>query len=75
MLMGDNVKYIFIGTFTTNKGFKESSKRNVTTPTTSQHNLNNVAWLDTKMTVQTPPHHTHSTLTFRSLSLTYIDLN
>ena len=27
----------------------------VTTPTTTQHNLNTVVGLDTKMTVQTPP--------------------
>ena len=32
MLKMDNVKYIFIGTFTTNKGFKESSKRNCHNP-------------------------------------------
>ena len=29
----------------------------VTTPTTTQHNLNTVVGLDMKMTVQTPPHH------------------
>ena len=27
----------------------------VTTPATTQHNLNNVVWLDTKMTMHTTP--------------------
>ena len=44
----------------------------VTTPTRTQHNLNTVVGFDTKMTVQTPPHH-HPTP--RSLRLTFIDHN
>ena len=48
----------------------------VTTPTTTQHNLNPVVGLGTKMTVQTPsPHHTNSTAAFMSLRLTFIDYN
>ena len=49
----------------------------VTTPTTTQHNLNTVAGLDMKMTVQTPPppHHTNSTIASRSLRLTFIEQN
>ena len=48
---------------------------------TTHHNLNTVVWLDTKMTVQTPPnnptppHRTNSTAASMSLRTTFIDDN
>ena len=47
----------------------------VTTPTTTQHSLIKVVELDMKMTVHTPPHHRNSAVGFKSLRLTFIDLN
>ena len=52
----------------------------VTTPTTTQHNLNvnTAVGLDMKMTVQTPPtttHHRNSKSAFRSPRWTFIDHN
>ena len=50
----------------------------VTTPTTTQHNLNTEVGLDTKITLHispTPTHHRNLAVAFRSIRLTFIDHN